>query len=105
MSAGYESWKAQEKTDLVGSDRKITVTGTVQTSNSSQEPELVEGNPGLNETILLLDLKITGGIGGTVMGAREVRFEKPVEPNQYSQVTIRREGGKDVTIDVEVVHS
>jgi hypothetical protein len=81
------------------------VTGTTRTSNSSQEPELVEGNPSINETILLLDLKIRGGIGGTVMGVREVKFEKPAEPNQYRQVTIRREGSEHVTIDVEIVHS
>jgi len=105
MSAVDEGWKAQETNDPVGSNRKITVTGTVQTSNSSQDPELVEGHPGINEVILLLDLKISSGIGATVMGARDVKFEKSVEPNQYSQVTIRRKGGDDVTIDVEVVHS
>ena len=106
MSANKEAWKAQETTDFVGSNRKITVTGTVETSNSSQEPELVEAVPqGINPAILLLKLKIPGGIGGTVMGERSVMFEKPVEEGQYSQVTIRREDGETVTIDVEVVHS
>ena len=105
MSTPDENWKAQETTDLVGSSRKIAVTGTVRTSNSSQEPRLVEGNPGINEAILLLDLEITGGVGATVMGVRNVSFEKPIGPNEYSRVTIRREGGADVTIDVEVVHS
>lgn len=105
MSAGQESWKAQQTTDLVGSGYKLTVTGTVRTSNSSQDPELVEALPGINKNVLILDLNMPGGIGGTVMGVREVRFEKPVEPDQYSQVTIRRDGGDEVTIDVEVVHS
>ena len=106
MSAKLESWKAQETTDLIGSNRKISVTGTVQTSNSSQEPELVEAVPqGINPAILLLDLKISGGTGATVMGVRDVKFEKSIEENQYSQVTIRRESGDDVTIDVEVIHS
>ena len=106
MSAGNESWKAQETTDLVGSDRKITVTGLVQTSTSSQEPELIEAVPqGTNPTIVLLDLKISDGIGGTVLGERQVTFEKPVELHQYGQVTIRREGGEDVTFDVEFIPS
>lgn len=105
MSASSELWKAQETTDLVGANRKITVAGLVQTANSSQDPELIEAVPqGPNSAVLLLDLKISGGIGGTVMGERQVTFEKPVELHQYGQVTIRREGG-EVTIDVEFVPS
>lgn len=106
MSEVDESWVAQETTNFAGSDRKITVTGTVQTTNSNQEPELVGGVSGANPTILLLDLKFPSqGVGNTVIGTRQVKFQKPVDEKQYSQVTIRRESGSDVTIDVEVIHS
>lgn len=106
MSAGTESWKAQETTDLVGSNRKITVIGRVQTSNSSQDPKLIEAvPPGPNPTNLLLNLKISGGIGGTVVGERAITFEKPVEIHRYDQVTIRPEDGEQVRIAVEFVPS
>jgi hypothetical protein len=106
MTNSVESWIATESTDLIGENRKISVTGTVETTNTNQTPSLSEAAPqGFNPTILILDLAITvSGVGLTVMTPREVFFAKPCGEGQYKQVQIRG-AGVEVTVDVQVVHS
>ena len=77
-----------------GGKPKLIVIGKVETSNSNQTPGLSEHVPqGINPKILLIDLTITTkGKGGTVMGWRDVRFEKPITRDQYSNVDILWDG-------------
>ena len=68
--------------------------GKVETSNTNQTPRLSEHVPqGINPKILLLDLTITTkDAGNPVMGWRELRFEKPITRDQYSNVDILWDG-------------
>jgi hypothetical protein len=60
---------------------------------------------GINPKILLLDLTISAsGAGGAVMGWRDVRFEKPIEKDQYSSVDVLWEGERIVGAKVKDVH-
>ena len=100
-----KDWKAWQ--DLQPPSKpKLIVTGKVQTSKSNQTPHLAEHEPqGFNPKILLLDLTITAsGAGSTVMGRREVRFEKPIQKDQYSSVDILWEGEHIAGAKVEDVH-
>ena len=114
MALGGAAWLKPQKQRIgrLGRDLqppskpKLIVTGKVQTSNSNQTPHLAEHEPqGFNPKILLLDLTITAsGAGSTVMGWREVRFEKPIQKDQYSSVDILWEGEHIAGAKVEDVH-
>lgn len=106
MSSAKTAWTAKEATNLIGADRKITVTGSITTSNTSEKPELFEAVPqGINPQILVLELRTSSGLGGTVMGVAEVKFEKPVSRHQYTKVTIRSADGREESIDVQFVET
>jgi hypothetical protein len=98
------NWKAWENQQPPGPPR-LHVTGEVETSNGNQTPHLAEASPqGINPEILLLDLTITmSGVGITVMGWKEVRFEKQVSKGQYTSVDIRADGETVGKADVKIV--
>ena len=71
-----------------GGKPKLIVIGMVETSNTNQTPGLSEHVPqGINPKIPLIE-----GVGNTVMGWRDVRFEKPITRDQYSNVDMLWEG-------------
>jgi hypothetical protein len=98
-------WKAWQNLQPVGKP-KLIVTGQVETSNSNQTPKLSRHEPqGINPKILLLDLTITtSGIGNTVMGWRDVRYEESITKDQFSEVDVLWEGNVIVQIkEIETV--
>ncbi|MGH6791663.1 MAG: hypothetical protein ACRECF_02855 [Methyloceanibacter sp.] len=101
-----KEWKARQNLMPGPSQPKLIVIGKVQTSNTNQTPHLGETVPqGINPAILLLDLTITAsGVGNTVMGWRDVRFEKPIRKDQYSSIEILWNGKKVGSAEVEDVH-
>ena len=98
------NWKAWEDRQPPEPPR-LNVTGEVETSNGNQTPHLAEASPqGINPEILLLDLTITtSGTGITVMGWKEVRFQKQVSKGQYTSVDIHSDGESVGQADVEIV--
>src|SRR5262245_44166418 len=98
------NWKAWQNLQGPGRPRLI-VTGEVETGNTNQTPKLsVHTPPGTNPKIRLLDLTIaTSGIGNTVMGWRDVRYEEEIRKDQYSEVDILWEGNVIARIEVETV--
>jgi hypothetical protein len=104
---GLRKFSAIESTNLAGSERKLTVTGEVETRRSNETPGLVEASPqGINPDILILDVTIaTDGAGNDVMAWKEVvPFVKPISRRQYTHVTIRREDDTE-TIEVQEILS
>jgi hypothetical protein len=104
-SPNTRNWKAWQDLQPIGKP-KLVVIGQVETSNSNQTPHLNEHVPqGINPKILLLDLTISSsGMGSTVMGWRDVRFEKEIVKDQYSSVEILWDGQCVARQDVEDVH-
>lgn len=101
-----KDWKAwEDRQPGPGKEVKLIVTGQVQTSNSNQALQLKEAVPqGINPAILILDLSITSsGVGNTVMGWKEARFEKKVSPGQHTSIDIHSEGQSIARSDVKVV--
>jgi hypothetical protein len=96
------NWSAVHTTNFAGGDGKLTVSGEVQTLNSSEVPALAEANPqGINDQILLVDLTVSSsGIGADVLGWATATLIKPGGPNDYASVMIT---SGDETVDVEVV--
>jgi hypothetical protein len=79
---------------IPGGRPKLIVIGKVQTSNTNQTPHLEEHTPqGINPKILLLDLTITTkDVGDALQDWRDVRFEKSITRDQYSNVDILWDG-------------
>jgi hypothetical protein len=91
---------------MPGPPSRLYVTGEVETGAGNMLPRLTETVPqGINPTVLLLDLTIVqeGDLGIDLVAYRPARFEKPVQPGQYSQVEIRFEGEIVATVDVKTV--
>ncbi len=103
-TATTRNWKAWQNLQPPGKPRLI-VTGEVQTTNMNQTPNLQEHVPaGFNPKILLLGLTITiSGLGNDVIGWKTVRFEKNIEPNQYSTVEVLSDGNRIAEMKVETV--
>ena len=101
-----KDWAAIESTDLTGANRRLTVTGEVETFVSNEKATLREAVPqGTNPKILILDLSVAAdGIGAEVLGWTTATFTRAISLHQYDQVTIRTDDA-DVTIDVEEIHS
>jgi hypothetical protein len=106
MKRELRNFSAREETDLVGKNRKLTVTGEVQTFKSNEKITLVEAVPqGTNPKILLLDVKVDSyGAGNEVLGWQPAEFVKSISEGQYSEVTIKTDDNS-VTVKVNVVKS
>ena len=106
MKRELRNFSAREETDLVGKNRKLTVTGEVQTFKGNEKVALVEAVPqGINPKILLLDVKVESyGAGTEVLGWQQVEFAKPISEGQYSEVTIKTDDNS-VTVKVTVVQT
>ena len=106
MARQTRNWVAIEQTDFTGANRRLTVTGEVETAASNEHPVLKEAVPqGINSKVLILVLDIeTSGVGNPVLGWRPVAFTKPCSEGQYSEVTIRKDG-HELTIRVDKVIS
>lgn len=101
---GGRNWKAIESTDFSGNDRKLTVTGEVEVGTANQNPVLAEAIPqGINKMILILVLSTIeeGDVGADVLTWKTVKFEKPIDEGEYSQVDVRDQA----LVDVEQVIS
>ena len=98
-----KDWKATEGTDFAGGNRKLTVSGEVELSQSNEEPKLTEAVPqGINPRILILELSASSdGVGADVITCKPVRYEKSIGEGQYSQVDIRGQA----TVAVEPIIS
>lgn len=102
-----KNWSAKEGTDLVGNDRKLTVTGDVEVSNSNVTPKLaVAQSIPINERILMLELKLeSSGVGNPVMSWKTARFAQAISEDQYERVEIHHEGELLESVKVEKIHS
>lgn len=99
------NWKAWINTQP-GADKKLYVTGEVETSSLNMVPVLKPSSPqGFNPAILFLDLTIEqqGDVGGAQIGFREVRYKRGAEEGAYTEVTIFYEGDPIASIPVETV--
>lgn len=88
---------------------RLHVTGEVEVSAGNKEPVLTERvPPGINPTILILDLNIrdTGGVGTQAFQFKQVRFDKQdVPPGSLSKIEIAWQGATIVAIDdIEETH-
>jgi len=101
------NWKALEHTDISGGNRRLTVTGTIDLTNTNQTADLVERIPqGFEGTTLLLNLDLrSNGIGNPVVVKREVSYDKPIEEDQYRIVEIWLEQQRLESVQVETVLS
>ncbi len=101
MARQTRDWTAIEHTDFTGGNRRVTVSGEVETLATNETPVLAEAEPqGINPAILILDLRIeTSGAGNDVLSWQGVEFSKPCSNGQYAEVTIRNE---DVETTVRV---
>lgn len=99
-----QDWKAWQNLQPPGPP-KLIVTGRVEVTNTNQTPNLSEHVPqGINPKILLLDLTVTtSGIGNPVVTWRDVRFEKSIQEDQYSNVDVLWEGQSISQVKVETV--
>ena len=101
-----QEWNAIENRQPPhGETVPLKVTGKVATTNANQMPYLAEAVPqGINKKILILNLTITSsGSGATVLGEKDVGFEKKVTPGQHTSVDIHWEGQSIAQRDVKVV--
>ena len=99
------NWKAWQDLQPGPGKPKLIVTGEVEVSNTNQTPHLKEHvPPGINPEILMLDLTITSsGVGNDVMTWKEVRFEKNIKKDQYSNIDILWEGDVIAQVAVKTV--
>lgn len=83
----------------------LLVTGEVETNNGGIVPRLTPAaSPGLNPTILILDLTLDNtGPGTTDINFRKAEYPTTVKQGQYAQVSIRWEGEEFTIFDVQVV--
>src|SRR4051812_12408907 len=89
MKRELRNFNAKETTDFAGGNAKVTVKGEVETRSGREKIGLVEGKPGINPKILILDVTVSTGPGdGTdVMGWAKVEFVKSVSEGQFTEVT------------------
>jgi hypothetical protein len=102
-----KNWSAKESTDLVGKDRKLTVTGDVEVSNSNATPRLaVAATIPINERILMLELTLeASGTGNPAMSWKTARYAQAITEDQYESVEILFGGDLLGSAKVEKVHS
>ena len=98
-------WKAWINTQP-GADKKLFVTGEVETSSLNMVPVLKPAVPqGINATILLLDVtsERQGNAGGAQIGFREARYEREAQKGEYTEVAIFFEDDVIASVPVEDV--
>jgi hypothetical protein len=101
-----QNWNAWQDLQPGPDGPRLIVTAQVEISNTNQTPHLREHHPpGINSTILQLDLTMTtSGVGNTVVTWRDVRFTKGIRKDQYSTVEILWEKTRIAQLDVADVN-
>ncbi len=80
----------------------LYVHGSIMTYRPDDKLELVEAVPqGINQKILLLELKFTEGTGPMKGTPKAFSYQtQNAKADQYSQVTIQYDKGKTLTVDI-----
>ncbi|CAH1649989.1 conserved hypothetical protein [Hyphomicrobiales bacterium] len=97
---GFKAWLDT----MPGSDKALTVIGSVEVPTSGWTGSLAEAvPPGINPAILILDATLTKptGIVLQVISTVELTFRKAHSP-RYDSITIRGLGS-DIHVPVEIV--
>jgi hypothetical protein len=78
----------------------LTVTGQVMTYRGDDKIEVTEGNIGINETILILDILVKEGTGPMKGTLKEFEYVTCENITRFNRVTLRHRG-EDVTIEID----
>ena len=89
---------------MPGSSPKLIVIGKVEAPTLGWKISLGKANPGINPTIIILDITAIPPRGTVpqVITQHDLRFEETPPQEEYEQATIRYDG-KEFTIRVKIV--